>query len=260
MGNHSPEAVLLGIGRVAALFGAYWIAGSTLVYTLAKATRIPALIRAVEWMTLPAVRRVAERAIAVSLTVSTLAGGTAGTALASETPIPEFQEASTRAIATPQTAGSPSSGYVPVPAGDTSISVPQDDEGDGYSPVPAGSDAARAPFAPESSATADTVSDADDAASPHGSAGLPTPAAQPSASTKSPEEAYEYVVQEHDNLWTAAEAHLSEVLDHSPSEQEIATYWSHMIDINTKRLRSGDPNLIFAGEVIVCPALADAGM
>lgn len=77
-----PEDVLLAVCRLGALACAYWLLGGTLLYTLARASRIPAAVRAVEWAALPAVRRLADRAIAVALATSSVMSGTGGIALA----------------------------------------------------------------------------------------------------------------------------------------------------------------------------------
>ncbi len=50
-----------------------WLIGSTLLYLFARASRIPMLIRSVEWMTLPMVRRATERALGTILVAATLA-------------------------------------------------------------------------------------------------------------------------------------------------------------------------------------------
>ena len=57
---------------LAAVACALWLTGSTLVYAVARASRVPALIRSVEWMTLPAIRRVTERALGAVLVAATM--------------------------------------------------------------------------------------------------------------------------------------------------------------------------------------------
>ena len=57
---------------IAALGCAIWLTGSTLIYVIARASAAPALIRAVEWMTLPAIRRVTERALGLVLVAATV--------------------------------------------------------------------------------------------------------------------------------------------------------------------------------------------
>ena len=84
----SPVQDVLGaLLRTVGLVMAYWLLASTLLYLLASLTRLPAAVRAVSWATFPAVRRVADHAVAVTLATSMVGGGTlgaAGPALAAE--------------------------------------------------------------------------------------------------------------------------------------------------------------------------------
>lgn len=70
------EDAVMAVLRVVALAGAYWLLVSTAAYTLARAARVPAAVRSVRWATLPPVRRVADRAVALVLAGSSLAVGT----------------------------------------------------------------------------------------------------------------------------------------------------------------------------------------
>ncbi|MBA2579166.1 MAG: hypothetical protein H0V05_21425, partial [Euzebyaceae bacterium] len=73
--THGPiEAVVTEAARLAGLGCAGWLLASTVLYALARASRVPAALRAVEWVTLPAVRRLADRAAAAVLIGSSLAG------------------------------------------------------------------------------------------------------------------------------------------------------------------------------------------
>jgi nucleoid-associated protein YgaU len=66
-----------------------------------------------------------------------------------------------------------------------------------------------------------------------------------------------HVVVSDDHLWGIAAAHLRElgVESGDPSPSTVARYWSTVISANRATLRSGNPNLIFPGEVVVLPAL-----
>ncbi len=257
LSSRSPERVLLGVVRLASLALAYWIAGSLVLYTAARASRIPALIRSVEWLTLPAVRQVAERAVVVTLTVSTFtAGGTA--ALAHEQAVPDAQRPGVGQV---DQDTAPATAYVPVPAGDTPITIPVptgSEPEETYTPVPAGSEASSevAPPPPGLHAVTHAAAPAPPlVVEPDADLVAPAVGAQPSAL-----ESYPYSVVAGDNLWTLASAHLESVLGRAPTEAETATYWSHMIEANRAQLRSGNPDLIFPGEVVTCPPTADVGL
>jgi uncharacterized membrane protein YgcG len=82
----SPVQDVLGsLLRMVALVMAYWLLASSVLYLLASLSHLPAAVRAVRWLTLPLVRRVADHAVAVTLATSMVGGGTlatAGTAVA----------------------------------------------------------------------------------------------------------------------------------------------------------------------------------
>ena len=67
------------------------------------------------------------------------------------------------------------------------------------------------------------------------------------------------IVREGDHLWKIARRHLEEVIGAAVTGGQIARYWRSLIDHNIDRLRSGDPDLIYPGEVIVLPASEVSG-
>jgi nucleoid-associated protein YgaU len=62
-----------------------------------------------------------------------------------------------------------------------------------------------------------------------------------------------YVVRAGDNLWRIAGAHVARASGTAPSDETIARYWQRVIAANRTTLRSGNPSLIFPGEVIALP-------
>lgn len=60
-------------------------------------------------------------------------------------------------------------------------------------------------------------------------------------------------VHQGDHLWRIARRRLEEVMGRGVTSGQIARYWRSLIDHNVDRLRSGDPDLIYPGEVIVLP-------
>ena len=52
-----------------------------------------------------------------------------------------------------------------------------------------------------------------------------------------------------DHLWKISARHL----ESEAPDAAIAPYWRTVIDVNTPTLRSGDPDLIYPGEVIEMP-------
>jgi hypothetical protein len=56
-----------------------------------------------------------------------------------------------------------------------------------------------------------------------------------------------------ENFWLIARSHLQELWQRSPSNREVARFWLDLIAANRARLQSGDPDLIFPGEVFELP-------
>jgi nucleoid-associated protein YgaU len=66
-------------------------------------------------------------------------------------------------------------------------------------------------------------------------------------------------VRRGDHLWKISARHLASVTGEEPASGEIAPYWRDVISINEDTLRSGDPDLIYPGEIVVLPAVPSAG-
>jgi hypothetical protein len=79
------EQVLGAVLRNIALVAAWWLLASTGLYLLASLARAPALIRGAARVTLPAVRRAADGAVAVALATSLLSATTTAAVAASPT-------------------------------------------------------------------------------------------------------------------------------------------------------------------------------
>ncbi|HUP18222.1 MAG TPA: hypothetical protein VM848_19505 [Acidimicrobiia bacterium] len=70
-----------------------------------------------------------------------------------------------------------------------------------------------------------------------------------------PNEPTEVVVQSGDHMWSLAEQRLAQVRGRGVSDTEIAPYWLKVIGVNLSRIRSGDPDLIFPGEILSLPEI-----
>lgn len=206
----APEDALAAVLRLVALVLAYWLAVSTVLYILASATRIPGAVRAVEWATLPAVRRMVDRVAALSLVAATV-GSPLAPAFATEPPpvVYDVEE------------GVPLPRVVPIPTQEI-VDTPQ------YVPTPAGTGAAAvgaAPVAPTVIAATSTIIDGS------------------------------YEVVPGDNLWSIATRVASDASGQTPTDSSIAKYWRLLIAVNTDVLRSGDPDMIYPGEVLIIPPM-----
>ncbi len=307
----SPEQVMLAAGRTVALGLAYWVVTTSVIYTFARAARLPRLLRSVEWATPPMIRRMANRAVAVSIAASTLGGSVVGAgvapALARETPtaVPPVVAV---VEGTPASAGSqpypgtqagpidphpatrpgdshsggrnrPRPGYVPSPAGDPGPAVSTANAvlpiplrlDDRYVPTPAGGDTTHPapPFAqttplrpapPDHSTEGDRATIGEralrpfhtDRMTPIGGSGV---TGTPNREAEAGATATAWTVETGDNLWLIAERHLHDTLGRHPTAPELSTYWADLVTANRTALRSGDPDLIYPGETITCPAV-----
>ncbi len=196
------EDAVVAIVWTAAVVCTIWLATSTLLYVAARALRVPALIRSVGWMTLPAIRKVSEGALAAILVTSAVA------------PLPVRAE---------------------VPS---SVVVVVDEDGGLLPPGFVGSGR-----------------EILDEVRPPADSQIPPLPSFPILSKPVEIETQTAVVtvQAGDNLWTMSRQHLTGVFDWRPSNQEIAPYWRQVIALNQPKLVSGDPDLIYTGEVIEMP-------
>ena len=63
------------------------------------------------------------------------------------------------------------------------------------------------------------------------------------------------VVAVGDHLWKISSRHLKTA---TVETSDVATYWRAVIDLNRDDLRSGNPDLIYPGEVISLPSVSSA--
>ncbi len=65
----------------------------------------------------------------------------------------------------------------------------------------------------------------------------------------------QYVIVAGDNFWAIAESRLSHHLGRAAGPGEITPYWVELVKANERSIQSGNPDLVFPGEVIVLPPL-----
>jgi len=186
-----PLDALAAVLRLAALGAVWWLTATTVV---AVGVRAAGRSRsALDRLTLPVIRRIADRVGGVAVTAALLTSP-AGSALAAVQPVPA-EAASEQGWDLP--------GLPPMPVW----------------PEPA----------------------------------PPPPVPPPAAS---PLEPATVVLVKGDNLWSVAARQLAAATARDPStvpEREIAAYWRALIAANRERLSSGDPDLVYPGEVITLP-------
>lgn len=191
-----------------------WLAGSSLLYLIARVSGVPAAIRVAARMTLPAVRRAADRLVAGALTVATL---TASLGAAAAVTGPAEAPTTTRPVVVHAPVAP---GYLPV--GEVRPAPPSS------GPLP-----------------------------PVAGAYLPFRPTGPGAGA--PAGVLEVTIRPGDHLWGLAERRLAEVLGRAATDDEVAGYWRSVVAASLPRLRSGDPDLVFPGEVVRLPPVSPPG-
>ena len=229
----TSEDVLLAGVRLVALVAAWWLLGSTLLYVVARVARLHGAARALGWATLPAVRRWADRAAAVSIVAATALG--AGRPAAADPPpttAPVMVDVDHRDPRSVPSRPSPSirTGLavdpLPVPTGTTSPPPPTS-----------------APLVPP-------------AAPPPAVPVVPVVPPAPVAPLPAPTAGATHTVTTGEHLWSIAAGQVATATGKPPaslSPAEIAPYWRRVVELNLHRLRSGNPNLVYPGEVVELP-------
>ena len=60
-------------------------------------------------------------------------------------------------------------------------------------------------------------------------------------------------VRRGDHLWSISANHLADIAGQPVPNSVVSNYWRVVITANRDRLESGDPDLIFPGEIVVLP-------
>lgn len=222
LSSASPDEAIAALLRSIGIAMGYWIGGSAALYALTTrvGSRTPRLIRIV---TFPGVRRVVDRAMAATLAAS-LAATPFTPALADEPPPPPV-------------VFDISAEGVPVPhvrmATDTSPPEP-------VAPAtPNGEDTRAALVSPTLVVPIPPVAGASAQPEPTSPVTVETPAST-------------HTVDDGDNLWIIADRQLRATTT-EPTTSALASYWRQVIAANRSTLRSGDPNLIYPGEIVTLP-------
>ena len=233
----APEDAVTAVVRLVGLVLATWLLASTVLYLAARTSRVGLLLRGARWATLPFVRKVVDGALAASvLSSAVLSAFPAGAQVPQPAPIVVGLGATTTTA--------PAHLYGPVAAGD----------GDGgtskaTSPLPSTLAVRPTTSVPPAPAAAAPPSRASEGELGGLRAQAPTGAGSIS---------HVHTVVAGDNLWTIAEDDLARQSGRKAQDltlAEVAGHWVRVVAANRDRIASGNPNLIFPGETIVCPPL-----
>ncbi|MDX2345182.1 MAG: LysM peptidoglycan-binding domain-containing protein [Acidimicrobiia bacterium] len=212
----SAEEAIGGTLRTVCLMLGYWITASTMLYVATRnRPRRPRIITA---LTLPGVRRLVDRTLATALTAS-IAVAPISPALAEPPPPPPVVFDIT-------------SDGIPVPhirsVHKTTDTVGTTESHQETTPLPPAAEVVPAP--------------------------VPTILLTPVARTTAVETAAtDHTVESGDSLWLIADRHVRAAVGDAATTFTVTMYWRQVIDANHGTLRSGDPNLIFPGEIVLLP-------
>lgn len=273
--NAPPEEAVYGAVWLLAAAATAWVGLTSILSVFAYAARIPAAVRAVEWMTLPPIRRLSQRVSALMLAATAgLTGPAAGALQLPPTPF-------TAGPQEPAAAGAEFAARDPGPPGGAAIPIPLRVNGPAVEhPRAAGLPAPAAAPAPlrvggqpldNPRAAAEPPAAKTPAAKIPAGPHRPGPAAPiilrvgPDAlpETAVPEgtalrDTTLYTVQPGDNMWSITAAYLTS-REGPPSAERTAEVWRRVVDLNRDRIISGNPGLIFPGEQLLLPPPGETG-
>lgn len=219
-----PDAAIYGMARMIAIGLTAWLFITTIAVVLAHVSRIPTAIRTIEWITIPLISRMAQRVTALSIVAAGLAAPTSS--LATEPPPIPVVVVSGHTTVSPTT--------VVGPIVETEAATPN---------VPS-------PMIPRG-ATGGSVDFDISVSSEH---------PERTAARRSPDASHlRYTVRPGDNMWSITASYLAEQLDRPPSNAQISEVWRAVMDLNESSIRSGDVDLIFAGEQLILPPVTIGG-
>lgn len=222
----SEDVLLAGI-RLAALIVAWWLLATTVLYIAARVAHAHSAARAIGRATLPAVRRWADRAVAVSILAT-----------------------SALAVARPAAADPPpTTSPAPPPV---VIDLDHRDRTTNPDNTPARVRTGRSDTPPPGP-TIPPETPAPATPPPARS----TPPRAPAVSPPAPH-GPRHTIATGEHLWSIAARQLATSTGRAASDltpADIAPYWSRVVEANRSRLRSGNPNLVFPGEVIELPPI-----
>ncbi|MEX2267775.1 MAG: hypothetical protein WEA75_03730 [Acidimicrobiia bacterium] len=244
-------------------FGALvWLLSSQLLYVGARIAGIPLAIRAAARVTVPALRRRVDRAVAASVVTGALVVS-GSPALAGTPPSPDpLVDASAQVLEPAPPVPEPLPEPITEPIEETIDTLPVRTGRVGdpnaltetlTTPV--------LPLEPSTTTAPETTPDpkpdiptgpapAAPDASDHATPTMPTPPSTTNAANPS------HTVVAGDNFWEIAASHIATTSGRDRATlttDEIHPYWVRVCDANRDRIRSGDVNLIDPGEVVELP-------
>ena len=218
--GRQPAEAAFAVLRLVALGLAWYLLLVTVAGVVARASRWRPLVRVLDAVTVPAVRRMVAAGVGVSFAAAILTGP-GGAALADERK---------GASSTPV-------------AAETMRRLPD-------TPMPVGDPTAPVGAPPSTAAGAEGP-----AAAPPVMRRLPSAATDPEPDPAPGTPAgRSWTVEPGDHFWAVAEGVLADAWGRAPADDEVDPYWRAVVQANVDVLRDpGNPDLLFPGQVIDVP-------
>ncbi|WP_130648460.1 LysM peptidoglycan-binding domain-containing protein [Egicoccus halophilus] len=243
-----PTVATMSLLRLVVLALAWYLVGVTTIGVLARLTSAARLVRFADALTVPAVRRLLQSALGLSLATGMAAAATPAQAV----PLPmELLDAATSRL--DDTEGADAEGAEAEAADPDEMGRADDTRGSSPPLVPLPLFDLLAPEA--AAATADDGA-ADEAGTGGTGAGDASTARERRvADTPATTAAVEHEVLVGDSFWSIAEARVRGG-EHATDDTDVARYWRRLVAENRSRLADPhNPDLLFPGQRIVLPPL-----
>lgn len=240
--QREPAEVAFALLRLAALALGWYLLVLTAVAAVARLLRLAAVVSVVDVVTVPAVRRLVEAGLGISL-VATSVPAFPGAVSAEPPPVETMRRlpdepaqppvASTIPPVTmrrlPDEPPPPSPPPAPAPRASTSTAPPP-----ARAPAPPGHAAVPPARAPTTSG--------------------PVTEAPANKAPATPAPSGSWAVRPGDHFWAVAEDVLARAWGRPPTGAELAPYWRSVVEANRARLRDPrNPDLLFPGQVLAVP-------
>ena len=215
--TRSPDVVVMACVRIVVVATAWYLLVTLTLSTVMRATRIASLVRIVDLVTLPTVRRIAAGAVGLSVAA-----------------------APTLAPAWAMAAGPPA--WPPSARAASAVPVMRLlDNGDSPAPTTIVS-----PTTTTAAATTTVPAPTTTVTSPA------PPAVPPAVPSAAPAQSGVWVVEPGDHLWRIAARSLAQAWGREPTIAEIGSFWTRLIAVNPQ---FPNPSLIYQGETVFLPAV-----
>ncbi|HET7489208.1 MAG TPA: hypothetical protein VFJ85_14855 [Acidimicrobiales bacterium] len=291
--RRQPAEAAFAVLRLATVAMAWYLLAVTVAGVAARAVGAVSVIRAVDAVTLPAVRRLVHAAVGASLLAATVGGGVPAMAQGAPTPdtavttsttvpppgdvptmhalpddpatgapeadvpvmrrLPDAPAAPPDTVAAPPTTAPPESTPPSTDVPTTVLSTPESTAPPAAT-SPGSGDEPSAPAPPSTPSTSAPA--ASPPAAPPTTARPARPVAAPRpAPAPPPAGPSDRRIRPGDHFWAVAEDVLAQAWGRAPTDAEIDPYWRVVIDANRSLLADpGNPDLLFPGQVITVPA------